>query len=819
MSAQQMPTLNKLSGSQLSGNQLTSSPAAGNFAGHQKFAGYQKLGGSSPRPSTAPSNSASGLSMGVNDSTYGAGFPSLGRPIELSEWNQKTYDRLKQSLGLDLRRQVFVAVCDDLVVRAHLSQRLIRDRAMGTHRGELISQVVTVTLDAQRPSLQQSIFDGFQQYRHTNQHYRPMPQGYLTSSAANHDPVVQLFGIEDLTRQSAHIQRQFLQNLNQLPKRPLPAAGALILWVTRPWANSICQSAPDFWQWHTGFFEFDGDPRPFDPEADDDVSSQPSFQPQLDPIQAFPWQDSPGSDAAGVDSTEITALLSQKLLPQRGEQVKDSQLAFQSASQPVSSQPAPNSFALNKSASNKPAPNKPAPNQRAFNNASPKFPTDAPVPNALDAWLVLAQSAQGAPGDRRLMDRAIEIGHQLLADHRPTLFEQAQIYETLGHCHSARALTVTRDQRRRLGDTHQRAIARDLQKACDCFQWALKPLDKSLANRALERRDGQNNQLLKRRANLLRTLAETQQSLVRYGGASNADKVDQYQESAVKNYRQGIASQWLKIRRRRKFTDGDAQWLVQTYNSLGMAYWAQGNGDRSNAASAHRCFKRAVHAYLQGLGCYGNRRCSDSVLPTDYHYGTLQTNLGTAYLTLHRGDRNPQWLDHAVTAYHAALNYRDRQQYPAAYAATCNNLGIAYRALGHFAQRQDPHAEWTYCQQGIAFYNEALAIESHIPVTFDRATAARHLAQLHQYLAQHGLTSESASGMGDRSSADYHLGAAVEAYSHGLRHLSKGASEHPLLNGLIATVKTLLRGSYGSSPQTVLAQVPSQWRPRVLKQL
>ena len=90
-------------------------------------------------------------------------------------------------------------MCDDLVVRAHLSQRLIRDRAMGTHRGELISQVVTVTLDAQRPSLQQSIFDGFQQYRHTNQHYRPMPQGYLTSSAANHDSVVPLFGIEDLT--------------------------------------------------------------------------------------------------------------------------------------------------------------------------------------------------------------------------------------------------------------------------------------------------------------------------------------------------------------------------------------------------------------------------------------------------------------------------------------------------------------------------------------------------------------------------------------------------------------------------------------------
>ncbi|MEM9245750.1 MAG: hypothetical protein AAGA67_08445, partial [Cyanobacteria bacterium P01_F01_bin.153] len=690
MSAQQTPTLNKPAGSQLAGSQLTSNPS------QAKFAGYQTLGSHSPRPLTPIPHPSSGFPVGGR-AAHGAGFPSLGRPIELSEWNQKTYDRLKQSLGLELRRQVFVAVCDDLVVRAHLSQRLIRDRAMGTHRGELISQVVTVTLDPQRPSLQQSIFDGFQQYRHTNQHYRPTPQGYLTSAAVKHDPVVQLFGIEDLTRQSAHIQRQFLQNLNQLPKRPLPAAGALILWVPRPWVNSIRQSAPDFWQWHTGFFEFDGDPRPFDPEAADNALPQPSFQPQLEPIQAFPWQYFTDDGGAFNSTNEITAPMPQKLSPQRGERLGEPQLSLT------------------------PAANKPASTKSASSQPTSKFPSDIPVPNALDAWLVLAQSAQGAPGDRRLMDRAIEIGHQLLADHRPTLFEQAQIYETLGHCHSARALTVTRDQRRRLGDALQRAIERDLQKACDCFQWALEPLDQTLVNRALERRDGQNNQLLTRRANLLRTLAETQQSLIRYGSASTASTVSQYQASVVKNYRRGIASQWLKIRRCRKFTDGDAQGLVQTYNSLGMAYWIQGNGDRSNVVLAHRRFKQAINAYLQGLGCYGNRRYSDSALPTDYHYGTLQTNLGTAYLTLHRGDRNPLWLDHAVTAYHAALNYRDRQQHPAAYAATCNNLGIAYRALGHFAQRQDPHAEWTYCQQGIAFYNEALAIESHIPVTFDRA--------------------------------------------------------------------------------------------------
>ncbi|MGD1850705.1 MAG: hypothetical protein ACFCBU_08885 [Cyanophyceae cyanobacterium] len=698
MPAQKTPTLDK----------LASNPA------QDKRVGYQAFDIHPPRSLPNPSP---GLSTGLK-SAHLSGFASLGSPIELSEWNQKTYDRLKQSLGLELRRQVFVAVCDDLVVRAHLSQRLIRDRAMGTHRGELISQVVTVTLDPQRPSLQQSIFDGFQQYRHTNQHYRPTPQGYLTSTAPNHDPVVQLFGIEDLTRQSPHIQRQFLQNLNQLPKRPLPAAGALILWVPRPWVNSICQSAPDFWQWHTGFFEFDGDPRPFAPEASDEaIAPQRSIQPQLETIQAFPWQSSPGnSDAGGnfdtgnVDIGETVGNAEIGNADRRNGLAGNGTAGNGSARTALLSQKA---IALQKVRA-----------QGGSHIKDPLSPPDASVPNALDAWLVLAQSAQGAPGDRRFMDRAIEIGHQLLADHRPTLFEQAQIYETLGHCHSARALTGTRDQRRRSGDSHQRAVERDLQKACDCFQGALDPLDQALANRSFERRDGQNSQLLNRRGNLLRTLGETRQSLIRHGiSPKTTSKLSQNQALVENAYRQAIASQWLKIRHCQRFTDGDAQWLVQTYNSLGMAYWTQGNGDRS--ALAHRRFKKAINAYRQGLRCYGNRRYSDRSLAPDYHYGTLQTNLGTAYLTLHRGDRNPQWLDHGVTAYHGALAYRDRQQYPAAFAATCNNLGIAYRALGHFAQRQDPHAEWTYCQQAITAYNQALVIESHIPVTYVRAFSAR----------------------------------------------------------------------------------------------
>ncbi|MEM9771098.1 MAG: hypothetical protein AAF889_05800 [Cyanobacteria bacterium P01_D01_bin.73] len=735
---------------------------------------------SSPAPdSTAATAQFSGL---VTSST------SLGLPLELSPWNQKTYDRLKQSLGLELRRQVFVAVCDDLVVRAHLSQRLTRDRAIATHRGDVISRVVTVTLDPQHPSLQRSIAEGFQQYRQTNRSAPQPYRGHVTESSNIVDPVVQLFGIEQVTRQSANTQRQFLQSLNQLPQQSLPDVGVLILWVPRPWVHSIRQSAPDFWQWHTGLFEFDGDPRSLDSDNAIAPTPQSTFQPNLQPIKSFPWQE-------GVIASSFSTQVGRGASPTASTRQTARKIELIEVSSPLP------------------------------NDSDAQSPAGlSPLPNALDAWLVLAQSAQSAPGDRRLMDRAIEIGHQLLTDNFPTLLEQTQIYETLGHCHSARALTLSQEQRRRSGDGHQRAIRQDLQKACDCFQQATQPLRQVLVNPSLEAKGVQVIALLGRRASLLRTLAETRQSLLRYGvPAQKGDELELYQGDIVSAYRQAIASQWSKIRCQRSsapMNEGDAQWLVQTYNSLGMSYWAQGSGDRTNSPRLEALLRKAIHAYRQGIKRYSNgREAERAVLTPDYQYGTLQTNLGTAYLTLHRSDRNPQWLDLTVTAYHAALNHRDPQQHPAAYAATCNNLGIAHRALGSFAQRQDPHAEWTYCQQAIASYNAALSIESHIPVTFDRATTARQLAQLHQYLARHPLTTaSSAMGYGDANSPERHLSAAIHAYSHGLLHLPKSASEQPLLSGLIATVKTMLRG-HGMSPQSLLAQIPAQWRSLVLKQL
>ena len=218
---------------------------------------------SSLMPAQTPRNSMAIASLPSNNPNTGAIPAALGSPLELSPWNQHTYERIKLSLELDLRRQVFVVVCDDLVVRAHVSNRLIRDRATLSATGQVVSPVTVITLDPEVPHLHGPLTRAFCHPQLSPN--RLAGAGTMTGDPLlGRDPVVQLFGIEQLTRQCARLQQQFLNELNGLPQHPLPNAGALLLWIPRPWLHSIRQSAPEFWEWHTGLFEFEGDPRPLE---------------------------------------------------------------------------------------------------------------------------------------------------------------------------------------------------------------------------------------------------------------------------------------------------------------------------------------------------------------------------------------------------------------------------------------------------------------------------------------------------------------------------------------------------------------------------
>ena len=215
-------------------------------------------------------------------------FVTTNSPSSFSGSNRQTYLRLRLALGIRLRRQVFFAVCDDAVLKGQLTQWLVSDLsrdplpemdtianepafdpAQSRYRSPGI-RLVTLTLHPDQPDLQKQIAEWLAHRR-----------GRVDRSQI----AFQIVGIDSITRQSATVQRQFLNSLRALGRhydQSSAPSGAqwelnLVLWVTKPWFHSIRQSAPEFWRWHTGIFDFiDQDSHPEMQRSEDDRISSNS---------------------------------------------------------------------------------------------------------------------------------------------------------------------------------------------------------------------------------------------------------------------------------------------------------------------------------------------------------------------------------------------------------------------------------------------------------------------------------------------------------------------------------------------------------------
>lgn len=180
----------------------------------------------------------------------------------ISEKNQLLYQRLKLSIDLGLRRQLFLAVCDDLALRNSLARHLEKDL---THRSSQLSSVqsspaypgfVSLNLNLNDPNPMSQITQWLTEH--------PRPVAMVAGKFVRPLPLpgFQILGVECLTRQSAAVQRLFLSYLQGAERGLSALETTLVLWMPRPWMHSIRQSAPEFWCWRTGVFEFEGDPTP-----------------------------------------------------------------------------------------------------------------------------------------------------------------------------------------------------------------------------------------------------------------------------------------------------------------------------------------------------------------------------------------------------------------------------------------------------------------------------------------------------------------------------------------------------------------------------
>lgn len=179
--------------------------------------------------------------------------------ILLSETHQQTYNRLQQALGLKLRRQVFIAVCDNLNLRNYLASQLEAD-LLFKNQSDIVSEslispaLISLKLDLSNPNPFQVITQWYAQHK----------------SDSSHQDMIgfQILGVEHLTRQPPAKQWSFLRYLRTLENYCDGLEFSLVLWISSPWLYCIQQSAPEFWERRTGVFEWMSDPTPSDRESE-----------------------------------------------------------------------------------------------------------------------------------------------------------------------------------------------------------------------------------------------------------------------------------------------------------------------------------------------------------------------------------------------------------------------------------------------------------------------------------------------------------------------------------------------------------------------
>ncbi|MBW3584742.1 MAG: tetratricopeptide repeat protein [Cyanobacteria bacterium 0813] len=633
----------------------------------------------------------------------------------VSSSNKLIYQRLKQAIDLNLRRQIFIAACDDLSLRdclaARLQAELVAESAGSNPRSPIdYPRFVSLALDLSDPNPWASIAAWLTQH--------PPPQNRGSYSRL---PGFQIIGAEHLTRQSASVQWSFLSYLRDIEAHLQLCESTLLLWVSRPWLSSIEQSAPEFWHWRTGVFEFEGEPTP----------AKGDFGHSQDLTN---WQDNGDSGGKFVISFlpgESPTADEQSPIPDSPSPIPDEQ--FPIADSPS---PAPDSKSVELADLVLAATSQ---ELEAENNAASE---DNFLPLQALQYIELLQEHQCCcealalayhslgnyyrdrilGGDASQQNLTIAIGaiEQVIAyleldansQQNQPLTEEcagliAQLTQNLTqYAQESNSLPPISDLLNDLGTLYW-MLSRDRTQhnASDSLSCLERSI--SLYLEGLNRTDAESAPQTRVRLN--KNLGIASADLARY-----RDKTENLQQ-AVAAYQQALQDLDPAV---------EPQQYAAAQNNLATAYW-----NLAQDGEPIVYLKSAIVAYTQALSCYSPQR-------EPLNYGGVQNNLGTAYWNLAQHEPSEPLLVTAIEAYREALKYRTRELVPAAAAATYNNLGTAYWHLAnHYQQKQ---ARTESLQQAITAYEAALDIAGEIDrtqLTFDTLAARNNLGLAHYQLA------------------------------------------------------------------------------------
>jgi len=705
----------------------------------------------------------------------------------ISRLNWQIYQRLKQALSLNLRRQIFIAVCDNQQLRNNLVENLETDLTNTIHYTEPQANnnknilFVTLNLNLSNPNPVNQINQWFGE----NSQFQKTEEYQILG--------FQIIGIENLTKQPSVIQRSFITNLKKIATNLSKLESSILLWITKPWLNNIKQSAPEFWNWHTGIFEFEGDPTPIIPKQK--KSSLPN--------KTKPLYFSPSiTSSPSINTVRPLMALEQKSYT---VELKNSQAYLL----PPAPQKLPE-LSINHSQNQK---NIPQPELELVELAN----------------LVWAEISRKSGVEKNSLEKQqfqiLKEIQELNKSQYPSP-ELAVAYQKLGDFYRDRVLA---------GEVSEQSLIIGIRAYEMVIEWTFEDIRNMtqfsrsqipildifndlatlywMLSRQIKSSKSDSLVYLERSIILYQmamseitpsqkdTYARLQKNLgLAYGDLATHQEAQQNWERSIGAYQEAIF-----------YLDkvANTQDYATTLNNLGTAYW---NLAQHTQEVEH--LQGAISAYSGAIDYF-----TPEIEPLNY--GMIQNNLGIAYWNLaqFQTEASETLILKAIDAYLVALKYRTPETLPLAYAGTKNNLGTAYWHLANQFEEHQIRNELFH--EAIAAYSQAVSIAqkfSPSQLTFDILATYDNMG-----LAYYQIAIESSTTL-DRDSQISNLEAALDR--HLLAHSDRLQTNINEIQGEEASVNYILRiirtfySKYGIQGQNLaLSKIPSNLLPKILVML
>ncbi len=729
-------------------------------------------------------------------------------------WNRQVYHRLKLALGLGLRRQIFIAVCDDLNLRNQVAARLHSTLAYPV--GQVLYQPIDTQFEASTPAYPRLVTlrlnlndpNPIAQINQWLVNYPPPVVGGSQDVPGKALPIpsFQVVGMEQLTRQPVAIQRLFLHYL-RLTEQQLSSQGdsrflesSLLLWVPRPWLRAIQQSAPQFWRSRTGVFLFAGEPTP------------------TTPTRSAPRRFS--AHRIDLDSVE-EAIVNEELTTPPGDFEFEEDLVPPPQTPRKSLHPSAESLsAKQENPLSELEIFTPGMQQEENTELNRRSDSSNIVPSASDlphisqelTELILATIGTTVAGDREQNLQVQQILQEIEELHSQQTNDKdiAAAYYRLGNIYRVRIeqgqstlenlMVAILAYQESISYDDSSPIVPDILNDLGTLYWMLyrTPPNSQEGPAYIE----QGIEFYELALKLIspethsETYARVQNNLgTAYGDLARFNNPDRNWQNAVTAYTEAL-----------RFRTAEMEPLkyAACQNNLGTAYWhlAQYNQPVAN-------LKQAVVAYNEAVVHYNSGQ-------EPLKYGMIQNNIGTAHWNLAQYEQPAENLQLAIDAYTEALIYRTPANVPTACAATQNNLGTAY---WHLANQPDTekHEKLQYLKMCVEAYDEALALAHSlkgVTLSFDVFATHNNLGLAYYQLATDKFFTE------DKSIRSQHLEKALENHLQALSGINQESETH---QSTITYIVKTIRGFHdelGIQGQNVaLSKIPGQLLPEILPKL